>query len=139
MNDILSNGVHDDIQHDDMDRVLRGYFRRQMPNPWPAAKATALAQPTPRRRSWLSSYGRLALAASILLGVMGYLALSSLFPEQEGPGLNLDRTIGSKQRITPLKAQPLPTQRERTANGVEVESSGWIIPGKGTIINVKQR
>src|SRR5262245_55622026 len=62
---------------DDLDGLLRAYFRTEMPDPWPALRPppSAAAPPPPSRRlPWGS---RSALAASVALLWLGHLALSS--------------------------------------------------------------
>src|SRR4051812_45760542 len=59
----------------DIDEALRGFFRAQLPQPWPQLRV-----PAPKSSSsWPRTRLRLALAASIALGLAGYLTLASLF------------------------------------------------------------
>ena len=63
----------------EVDELLRGYLRGQMPHPWPAAPVPA------RRRSasvWRRPFPRLALAASVALLVASYLALAGRFSRE---------------------------------------------------------
>jgi hypothetical protein len=67
---------------DEIDGLLRAFYRAQVPQPWPEWKApdapqTVPLRPAPRRPLWRS---RLALAASVAL-----LALSSLFLPGKAP------------------------------------------------------
>src|SRR5205807_413925 len=57
---------------DEVDRLLRGFYQAEMPDPWPSFEAPAetpraLPFPAPAPRSSLSARSRLALAASIAL------------------------------------------------------------------------
>jgi hypothetical protein len=83
-----------------MDGLLRTFFRRQTPQPWPAlalpaphSGARGASGPWPRR----GLLRRVGVAASLLLLVAGYLALASRFPaatSESGPAINADRTLG---------------------------------------------
>jgi hypothetical protein len=80
---------------DEIDRLLRAFYRAEVPHPWPAWKApdgpqTSPAPPAPWRKSlWRS---RLALAASVALLALGSLLLSGKAPRESkalpsvGPG-----------------------------------------------------
>lgn len=82
---------------DDLDGLLRDFFKAEMPKPWPAFTAPAPSNSvTPLRRNktarltlWRS---RLALAAAILLLIAGTLFLSGRpaskdSPAPAGPGI----------------------------------------------------
>jgi hypothetical protein len=67
----------------DLDGLIHGFFRAQMPDPWPALKPPAMSSiPTEnnlfRRRSLFRS--RLVLAASLLMLLLGQVFVSGLFP-----------------------------------------------------------
>jgi hypothetical protein len=69
---------------DDLDGLLRAYFRTEMADPWPALQLPAsfsATPPHPRRLPWGS---RSALAASVALLLLSYLALSGSW-EPLGP------------------------------------------------------
>lgn len=61
---------------DDLDGLLRGYFRAEMPEPWPNLEPPA-SEPVlpfaaaPRPRRWKSFRARLSLAASVALLLAG--------------------------------------------------------------------
>jgi hypothetical protein len=66
----------------EIDGLLRRFFRAEMPDPWPAAPATGdpVSVPVTRpSRSLLRS--RFALAASLLLLLVGHLSLSGRFAD----------------------------------------------------------
>ena len=71
------------VPPEEIDGLLRAFFRAELPRPWPAMKApavppTAPARPAPPRQAlWRS---RLALAASV-----GLLALGSLWLPGQAP------------------------------------------------------
>ena len=77
------------------DQFLRAFFRKEMPNPWPAAKIPAPGH-------GLAWYLRAVIAACFALALIGYLVLAAMFPTEREPGLNLDRshTIGMKPHIS---------------------------------------
>jgi hypothetical protein len=71
------------VPPEEIDGLLRAFYRAQLPHPWPAWKAPAApsrttpVRPAPRPALWRS---RFALAASVAL-----LALSSLFLPGKAP------------------------------------------------------
>src|SRR5262245_52242085 len=70
---------------DDLDGLLRRFFRSEMPDRWPAPPQLPLpARPRPRGRFRPSA--RLALAAAVSFFVVGYLALAAAFPSSS-PGV----------------------------------------------------
>src|SRR5207253_1810238 len=85
---------------DDVDRLLRAYFRKELPARWPPF-AEPSRDPRPSVPPGVNSGrlrdparrvpGRLALAAAVVLCVCGYLALASNFPSRpDEPGVRLD-------------------------------------------------
>ena len=86
---------------DPLEGRLRAFFHKEIPNPWPDFQFPLDEQPAVRpmvRGSWMRRpMARFAMAASILLLVLGYLALAKFFPDRNGEALNLNRSqeIGS--------------------------------------------
>lgn len=75
--------THNGFHHQrDVDGVLRHFFRAEMPDPWPEVQVPEAAPAVRRRFNWMHATSRLALAASILLMVLGYVALAGMFPQQ---------------------------------------------------------
>ena len=70
---------------DEIDGLLRAFFRAELPHPWPAMKAPAAPQTAPvppappRPALWRS---RLALAASVALLALGSLLLPGKAPRE---------------------------------------------------------
>jgi hypothetical protein len=69
---------------DDLDGLLRAFFRGQMPNPWPAPRLPRFrtatpARPAPPGRPLMRS--RWALAASVGLLLLGSLGLTGRFTQ----------------------------------------------------------
>jgi hypothetical protein len=106
MNNILSRG----LSQENVDDVLQSFFRKELPDPWPAPRVISPTSGAAKKRSWLASYSRLALVASVALVLVSYLALAARFPLEPEPGLVLDRkqTIGQKLRVpTPRGGEAL--------------------------------
>lgn len=132
----LPNGV----RHHDVDQLLRTFFRREMPDPWPQAKVP----PQPVQRPWLRILGpRLAVAAAIALILVGYLALGSFFEPKNRPALNLNPggDIGSrpslKKPALPHGSEPTPLQPDVTSKGDKVELRGMKLPDGVIIMDLK--
>jgi hypothetical protein len=92
-------------KNDDVEELLRRFYRSEMVHPWPDAPAvTPLVTEAPRPRRlalgrFFRSPARLAIAASVALLVIGYLALQTWFPDPK-PGSEVDKTnIGNKLQI----------------------------------------
>lgn len=76
---------------DDLDGLLRAYFRAEMPHPWPALKTlpprpVRAPRPASGKGLWRS---RLALAAAIALFVLGSLLLGSRITSEGKPARDL--------------------------------------------------
>jgi len=81
----LSNG--EAPPPDDVESLLRAYFRAEMTDPWPAPPLALVAQPEPSSLPTLlaSNRSRLALAASVALLVAGTLIVSGRTPISDKP------------------------------------------------------
>lgn len=85
------------LQPRPVDELLRDFYRAEVPAPWPALTPPADVLPLPRRASrpsWLRKGIRLAVAASVALFLVGYLALASLFPREHPIGVPEGKHIG---------------------------------------------
>jgi hypothetical protein len=86
---------------DDLEAILRAYFRAEVPDPWPAPPLTRAAardaRPGPAGRG--PGRSRLALAASVALLVAGSLAISSRTPTHETPASPPRMSPGEATRI----------------------------------------
>lgn len=78
---------------DDLDGLLRSFFRSEMPDPWPTMTAPAIENPTPTW--WSRSRSRLALAASVALLLVGSWFLSASAPEYTAPVVSGPRDTSS--------------------------------------------
>ena len=108
------NHRNDDPPEDgQVDRLLRAFYRAEMPNPWPsfatpADAPTLLSFPTPTARRPLSWRSRLALAASVALLVTGMGILSGKFSSSTGDDPSHNRIIDEgATRLSPGSNQPL--------------------------------
>lgn len=105
---------------DDLDGLLRGFFRSEMPDPWPAPPVLPLplergTKPAVSRR-WFRHGGRFALAAGVSFFLLGYLALTSAFP----------RHTPSRPAVPPVIGKGLEVIRDRVPlkGGGEAEING---------------
>lgn len=123
---------------DDLETLLRRFFRAETPNPWPALKVPARPRPPfPRRRPWWGS--RFALAATVTLCLAGSAMLATLFPRAipssvEPTGKD---TIGGSLDL-PGKRGPVAPEpfTAKTPSGHTVK--GWEeSKGKTTIIKME--
>lgn len=99
---------------DEIDGLLRAFFRAELPHPWPAMKAPAAPQTAPVPSSpphpalWRS---RLALAASVALLALGSLFVPGQSPRQpQGPA-------------TPRLSGPGSAKREKVKSSLSLEQA----------------
>lgn len=154
----LMRGGPSRLPADDLDKLLRRFFRSEMPSPWPPAPAVSSTASSPQARPypWFRLSSRLALAAAIGLFLIGYLVLAGKFPVGSEPGHSIDlarptakdplrpRHLPAKMqnRVNPGKLQSrsdiqlLQPLIERTPTGQRAESSGYV-KGRTVIVNVR--
>jgi hypothetical protein len=93
---------------DEIDGLLRAFFRAELPHRWPAMKApappTVPAPPAPRRPAlWRS---RLALAASVALLALGSLFLPGQAPREPQaspvPGISPGPGSAKREKLPPV-------------------------------------
>lgn len=93
-----------------VDGLLRTFFQKEMPHPWPAPPFTPETMPAPpsASRSWNGHGVRAAVAASMAALVLGYLALAGWFPRTNALGLPIDpqTTIGSRPGLKSDSIRP---------------------------------
>jgi hypothetical protein len=109
---------------DDLDEVLRAFFRSELPNPWPPLRlpererSAVPFRSQPRRRWFYNS--RFALAASVGLLLIGSAVLSdSLKPANPAPGTGGE--VG--ERASP-KHGPTAPGKDKAPDGVLPETDG---------------
>jgi hypothetical protein len=86
------------LSTNDVDGVLRAYFKAQMPAPWPALKAPVVA--IEATKGWPMLRSRLALAASVALLALGLSFLSGAFhgrPNSSEQRITVDRPSASAE------------------------------------------
>jgi hypothetical protein len=118
----------------DVDRLLRDYYRAEMPNPWPrlTLPGTPLRRTPPRFSRHLL---RFALAASVVIGLLSYWSLAGLFPNEGSLVRSLDGPeIGKTNRPVPSK-HLAPVEQIRTPGGNNATVFEEETPG-GIAINV---
>ncbi len=74
------------LSTDDVDGVLRAFFKGQMPATWPSIKAPAIVATT--AKGWPMMRSRLALAASVALLALGLSLLSGAFHSRSNPSVS---------------------------------------------------
>jgi hypothetical protein len=101
MNDLQSS-PEPRIPGHELDRMLRRYFRAEMPEPWPtlqppnhvlkpAGEASSLRG---SRTAFRRQVARLVLAASLGFLFAGYLGLAGRFPQPVPRGTDLPQPVG---------------------------------------------
>jgi hypothetical protein len=145
-----------------LDRLLRDFFRAELPAPWPVLKPPEARPDRPTvagPRRWSALGRRLVLAASVAFLLVGYLVLARAFPGTAGgSGLHLDPAgpIGSKitlpgkgnplQQVVPLpasKADPqggtrlAPPRTVTTPKGWQARMWEQHLPGRGIRIDLQ--
>jgi hypothetical protein len=94
-------------QDDDFDLQLAQFFRGEVPDPWPRLTAP-VASPAARRESKTLSAGRMALAASIALLLLGGWYLNGRLPTPVNGSLdNGNATLPRDMRTMP-HSTPMP-------------------------------
>src|SRR3954451_18501734 len=84
---IMYHTLPDSRAQDHVDGLLKSFFKRQLPDPWPEAPIPAHDPGVTLGRHWFPNLGRLALVASVGLILCGYLTLAARFPlANEGSG-----------------------------------------------------
>jgi len=98
---------------DELDGLLRKFFKSQLPHPWPAPQAPSTVTPSQRRPMSGRSLtrGRWALAASVALLLLGSLLLPSRFTQDansengiSGPAISAREPLPARSKRHPGKA-----------------------------------
>lgn len=96
---------------EDLDGLLRAYFRAETPDPWPAWQRPREVTPLPSRNSTRTlARGRWALAASLVGLVMGTLYLSGRFADTGTSVEPAGRKTDAARRLTPFRPHRLPVE-----------------------------
>jgi hypothetical protein len=96
---------------DDLDRLLRAFFRREVPTPWPRWKAPAAAS-LARVRGPLTT-SRLALAASVAALLAGGWLLGPRLPTPPAPDSLQDGAATVPPELRRAADHPAPPARPR--------------------------
>jgi hypothetical protein len=87
---------------DDLDRLLREFYRAELPEPWPVLRRPEAPPSRPRAarpRRWTGLRRRLTVAASVALLLVGYLLLARAFPALSGGGTYIPGVTGDRTKI----------------------------------------
>ena len=87
------NGVHGERSADDLEDLLRAYFRSRLPEPWPELKLPAAHSGA---ALWSS---RFALAAAVGFLLLSSLAISSFFRGPAAPGGGLPPGLSAQREL----------------------------------------
>ncbi|MBY0525966.1 MAG: hypothetical protein K2R98_21410 [Gemmataceae bacterium] len=104
-------------QPEQMETLLRDFFRSEMPDPWPVLKAPVqkVASKPVTPRPWMSFRSRLALAASVALLALASWCFSANTPDYTRPTPDAPNGIGSARnepiylkgvKVAPAKDTP---------------------------------
>jgi hypothetical protein len=133
---------------DDVDKILRAFFRRQMPDPWPSLEAPVLRRIAPApvakpARRWPLLRSRLALAASVALLATGLFFLAEAFqgrPHPPGPGVSIGPGSASRKNGIDGVVDPSPVPdklkinesliQEPSGTTIKVDVIVWSLPPK---------
>lgn len=132
------NGTGDSPALVNVDRLLRDFYRAEMPDPWPRL---SLPNQTPMRRPaqrFSRSFFRLALAASVVIGLAAYYGVAGMFPKDAAPnglinGPELSEKSGHR---VPLKHLS-PVENIRTPGGIDAQLFEEGLPNGGQVINIQ--
>jgi hypothetical protein len=126
-------------REDDLDALLRSFFKAELPDPWPSLEApvprpsSCLAQP-PQRPSL--GHSRLALAASIALLVLGSLFLLG---KTQPPGTTPAGNVPAIGERDPLDHFPTHGPKRFPESGAgTIQSEGLkLMPDGNTLYEIK--
>jgi hypothetical protein len=139
MNDLHSPRTHGGPNRlpEDLDGLLRQFFRAEMPEPWPAAPPLPQPRPrpavSPRKRTagrpWFRFSTRFAVAASVALLVIGYLALAGRFPTGGvSGGTAIDGTNPTADKLKPGTLPPSVRPKRIVPEKVEGNPARKMLP-----------
>lgn len=116
----LSNGEAPPA--DELESLLRSYFRAEMPDPWPAPPlvAAAASAPAAPRDGRGPQRSRLALAASVALLIGGSMLLPGRTPARPSPEKSPTMSPGTADRgiqpDAPVPVKNKPAEGRKQAN-----------------------
>ncbi len=130
MNDMSSRAADAPTE---IDRLLRDFYRAQMPKPWPRPRLRRPASVPSRAPRFSRNRLRLALAASVVLALLAYWTVAGMFSQDDAarPGIRGDE-IGN--RLPPVK-HLAPVEQTRTPGGNDARVFEENTPG-GQVITI---
>jgi len=124
------NQRNDDVPSgDEVDQVLRAFFKAQVPDPWPSFESppeTSILPFVPPARRSSPLRGRFALAASVALLATGAWFLSDKFASQPEPVVVQPSGPGAATGTHPGETPPLPPGFKLNAPSLFVTPDGPI-------------
>jgi hypothetical protein len=130
------NGTGDSPALMHVDRVLREFYRAEMPAPWPRLTRPSAAPMRRPAQRFSRGLARLALAASVVIGLAAYWSIAGMFPKNAAPAAGLNGPeIGSK----PGHRAPHLSRVEniRTPAGADARLFEEGLPDGGQVINIQ--
>jgi len=109
---------------EEVDTLLRSFFRAEMPDPWPVLQAPA-EEPFRQERQpasrWTALRSRVALAASVALLLLGSWCFSAKAPDYSLPPQDISGGSGSanapKDGLPGVRKLPSKTQAKPACSG----------------------
>jgi hypothetical protein len=104
----------------DVDRLLREFYQTEMPSPWPRLVLPSQAPMRRPAQRFSHTFFRLALAASLVLGLVAFWGVAGLFPRDAAASNPIDgREVG--QNPLRIKGGPaIKIEHQRTSGGTDV-------------------
>lgn len=99
---------------DEIDRLLRAFYRAELPSPWPELKLPAGPAARPAVR-WSLLRSRLALAASVLVLLLGSWLLADSFRVYPLRTVEPGTETGTARRLRFRDARPVAAESEPAA------------------------
>ena len=119
----------------DVDRLLSEFYQAEMPDPWPQLKrpvALPFRKPVAR---YSRTFRRLAIAATLVLALLGYWAVAGMFPREGRGGPDIDgQEIGQKNGHKAPNKQLSPVEHMRTLSGNDAQTFNEKLPSSQAII-----
>jgi hypothetical protein len=122
----------------DVDRLLSEFYQAEMPDPWPRVKRPVVV---PFRRpvaKYSRTFRRLAIAATLVLALLGYWAVAGFFPREGRSGPDIDgQEIGLKNGHKAPNKQLSPVEHMRTLSGRDAQTFNEDLPDSKAMIIIE--
>jgi len=121
-----------------LDGLLREFYRAEMPDPWPRLSLPSHAPMRPSAPRFAHSFFRVALAASVVIGLTAFWGIAGMFPKDVAVGGGISGPeIGQKPgHRAPLKHLS-PVENIRMPSGVDARLFEEGLPDGGQVINIQ--